>query len=222
MITFTSIMGLAAGVGLILLPMMMYLLYQNRIQSFDSWALSFGGLSLILISFGGYMSLTWPLKDPEKFKNFMFGELTCLMGILLLITAIFLWKRGKTVLDQGEQAIDYLFQAAQPLSIFVFAVGLALVANSIGAVQYEIFTTAPPQEPILGTWPKPLINLSLCALFILPAIGCLLTLPAIWMKSHKLMKLACSTWFVTGIGWVIIAVVVYYTHIAMDFNFRAG
>ncbi len=222
MITFTSIMGLAAGVGLILLPMMMFQLYRNRIQSFDGWALNFGGLALTLLIFGGYMSLTWPLKDPEKFKNFMFGELTFLMGILLLITAIFLWKRGDTILEKREQAVDYLFQVAQPLSVFVFAVGLALLMNSIGAIQYKVFSFAPPQEPILGTWPRPLVNFILCSLYVIPTIGCLLTLPAVYMKSHKLMKIACSTWLITGIGWLIVATVVYYTHIAMDFNFRAG
>ncbi|SHF01503.1 Protein of unknown function [Seinonella peptonophila] len=220
MITYTTIMGLAAGVALILLPMLAYQLYKNRIQTFDVWALTFGGLGMILTISGGHMSLFWPLQSPEKFKNFMFGEMTCAFGVLLILAAVYLWKRGNSVLAKGDQALDHLFTVAQPVSVFVFALGLALTAITIGAIQFEVFATAPSQEPILGTWPKSLVNLSLCALYALPAIGCLVTLPAVWVRSQKLMMVACSTWFVTGIGWLLVAVVVYYTHIAMDFNFR--
>lgn len=217
MITYTTIMGLVVGISLMLVPYFMYLLFTRKTEvTIVSWSATLGGLGATLVLFGGAMSLTWPLKDPEKYKNFMFGEPVFMLGILLIVAAVVLWSQG-THLNA-----ETIFNFARPASFIIFALGLALSALTIGAVQYEVFATAPPQEPLLGTLPKSLVNLSLCSLFAIPAFGCLAATAGIWFKSIRFLKVAGVSWFIAGAGWLIVSVVVYYTHIAMDFNFRAG
>lgn len=221
MITYTSLMGLAAGLGMVLITLLGYKLFikKEAIPTFDGWALSLGGLGGILTALGLHMTLTWPLQSPERYKNFMFGEPILLLGVLFLLAAFFLWRRG----DLLRKAADskYLTAVMAPMSLIIGGIGLALSALTLAAIQYQVFATAPPQEPILGTWPKPLVNGILTALYALPAIGCLVAPFAMRSRNRVLMTITGSAWMLAGIGWIIAAVVVYFTHIAMDFNFRA-
>lgn len=228
MITYTTLMGLASGLGLILVTALGYKLFfkKQAVRSFEGWALSFGGLGAVLTLLSAHMTITWPLQDPERFKNFMFGELNLMFGVLLLMAAFFLWRRGDTLAAAaGKKADDvaaYLLTVSRPVSWIVFGLGLALAACAVGAFQYEVFATAPGQEPILGTWPKELVNFSLCMLYVLPAIGALLAPWAVYTQKRSVMSAMGIAFLLTGIGWLSVAALVYYTHIAMDFNFRAG
>lgn len=230
MITYTTLMGMAAGVAMILVVLLGYKLFYKRtaVTTFDGWALSFAGLGGILTVLGAHMSIVWPLQDPERFKNFMFGEPVFVLGVLLLLAAFFLWRRGDLLVDllgvkggdRQEKAQMYLGSVMQPVVWIVFSLGLVLAACTVAAFQYEVFATAPSQEPVLGTWPKGLVNASLSLLYALPALGCLLAPLAFYVRSRNVLAVTGIALFLTGIGWLAVAVLVYYTHIAMDFNFR--
>lgn len=220
MITYTSLMGLAAGLGMVLVVLLGYKLFfkKQSIVTFDGWALAFGGLGFILTALSLHMSLTWPLQAPERYKNFMFGEPVLLLGVLLMLAAIFLWRRGAKLHDVSART--YMAAVIAPVSWIIGGTGLALAALTVAAFQYQVFATAPAQEPILGTLPKPLVNAMLASLYALPALGCLLAPFAIYTRNRIAMAIVGSTWLLAGIGWIVTAVVVYFTHIAMDFNFR--
>lgn len=229
MITYTTLMGLAAGLAILLVTILGYRLFYKRtaVTSFDGWALSFAGLGGILTVLGAHMSIAWPLQNPERFKNFMFGEPVFVLGVLLVLAALFLWRRGDMLVDMlsaksdGQEKVQvYLAAVIQPVVWIVFGLGLALAACTVAAFQYEVFATAPSQEPIFGTLPKSVVNISLCLLYALPAIGCLLVPLAFYSRNRAAMAVSGIALFLTGIGWLAVAVLVYYTHIAMDFNFR--
>lgn len=231
MITYTTLMGVAAGLALILITRLGYKLVYRReaVRSFEGWALAFAGLGSILTLLSAHMTLTWPLQAPERFKNFMFGELNLAFGVLLLLAAFFLWLRGEKLLvlmtagaAKANEARAYILSVIRPVSWIVFGLGLALTACTVAALQYKVFATAPPQEPLVGTMPKDLVNLSLSMLYALPAIGALLTPLAVYKRNRSVMATVGIAFFVTGIGWLVVGALVYYTHIAMDFNFRAG
>jgi hypothetical protein len=227
MITYTTLMGLAAGVAMILLAVLGYKLFYKRtaIATFDGWALSFTGLGSILAILGAHMSIAWPLQNPERFKNFMFGEPVFALGVLLVLAGFFLWRRGDTLVAMlsgkgDEKARAYLLAVMQPIVWIVFALGMALAACAVGAFQYEVFGTAPTQEPLFGTMPKSLANAFFSMFYVLPALGCLLAPLALYGRNRIVMMISGGAIFLTGLGWLAIAVFVYYSHIAMDFNFR--
>lgn len=229
MITYTTLMGLAAGLAMVLVTVLGYKLLYKRsaIVSFDGWALSFGGLGAILTVLGAHMAIAWPLQNPERFKNFMFGEPVFVLGALLVLAAFFLWRRGDMIIQMLEgkggtqqKAQAYLTAVVRPVTWIIFGLGLVLAACTIAAFQYEVFATAPSQEPILGTWPKGLVNAGLSLLYALPAIGCLLAPVAFYTRHRSALALSGIALFLTGVGWLAVSVLVYYTHIAMDFNFR--
>ncbi|MEU8226335.1 DUF981 family protein [Kribbella sp. NPDC048915] len=230
MITYTTLMGFASGMGILLVVQLgRRLLVSPRagIVSFDGWALSFAGLGAILTVLGGHMSVAWPLQNPERFKNFMFGEPVVVLGVLLLSAGFFLWRRGDALVAMlgpkgavSEEVRTYLATVLRPVVWIVFGLGLVLAACAAAALRYEVFASAPPQEPLLGTLPKSLVNLPLCALYVLPAVGCLLAPLAVIGRSRGAMAVTGVTLSLTGLGWLAVAVLVYYTHVGMDFNFR--
>lgn len=229
MVTYTTLMGMAAGLGMMLISTLGYRIYkQKSVPSFDGWALSFAGLGGVLAALGVHMTLSWPLQSPERFKNFMFGEPILIFGILLMLSAFFLWRRGQLLLDlrRSENGDDefnsYLTAVLWPVVWIVFGTGLVLAACTVAAFRYEVFATAPRQEPVLGTEPtKSILNMILCLLYALPAVSCLLVPLVFYIRSRMMMAVGGVSLFLAGIGWLAVAVLVYYTHIGMDFNFRS-
>jgi uncharacterized membrane protein len=64
-IEYNTLMGVAAGLALILVPMLARKLYLRKKVSPEGWALSFGVLGLILAVLGGHMSMAWPLFNAN-------------------------------------------------------------------------------------------------------------------------------------------------------------
>ncbi|MEV0367145.1 DUF981 family protein [Nocardia fusca] len=229
MITYTTLMGVAAGLGMILLCTLGYHLYaQKSLPTFDGWTFSFAALGGILTVLGGHMTLTWPLQSPERFKNFMFGEPLLLFGVLLIAGAVLLRRNGENLLelrrnDDGNKEFDsYLLALLRPVVWIVFAMGLVLAACTVAAFQFDVFATAPQQEPFFGTGPmKSFLSVSLCLLYALPAVACLLVPLVFYTRNRLAMAVSGIALFVSGAGWLATAVLVYYTHIGMDFNFRS-
>lgn len=228
MITYTTLMGLGVGLALPLVVVLGYRLLYRRVPvaSFDGWALAFTGLGAVLTALGLHMSLAWPLVNPERFKNFMFGEPVVVLGILLLLAGVYLWRRGPNIAEdlaaggpRAGRALDRVEDVLRPVTWVVFGLGLALGALTVAAFQYEVFASAPPQEPLFGDYPAA-GNLVLCLLYALPALGCLLVPFANLGRRRWVAALGGGSLLLAGLGWLAVAVIVYYTHVALDFNFR--
>ncbi|GAA3981152.1 DUF981 domain-containing protein [Actinomadura viridis] len=219
---YTTLMGVAAGTALIVLVLLGVELHKGKVTTFGGWALGLAVPGLLLTVTGLHMTLTQSIKlEGEVFKNSIFGELSAAFGVLALAAAFYLWRRGEPLLARPD-LVDHLYVIARPVSIMVFGLGLGLLACTIGAFDYQIFATAPQAEPIMGTWPKWLVNTGLSSLLALPAVGALLAPVAIWRANRRLLGIAGVAFFAAGVGWVLTGALVYYTHIAMDFNLRAG
>lgn len=230
--TYTELIGVVAGVALILVACLGYKLFNKKpLQSFDGWALSFGGLGFILTLLGTHMLFATPLAPQEEsFKNILFGGFALPFGVLLLMASFYLWRRGnelaemmKAGRDKAEAALTQILSVARPVSWFVFAIGIALAGVAVGAFQRDIFGSAPTQEPILGTGPSGLINFYIASvLYVLPAIGALLTPLAVYTRNRTASSLVWLAWLLGGIGLLALGAFVFYAHIIMEFNFRAG
>jgi uncharacterized membrane protein len=218
-------------VALVLVACLGYKLFYKReaVQSFDGWVLSFGGLGALIVLLGGYMTLALTIPAPNVFKNVLFGGTALAFGVLLLMAATYLARRGEKLAsmmqggkDKKEEAITHMLHVCRPASWFVFAIGLALASVAVGALQHNIFGGAPPQEPLLGTAPSGLVNFYITAsLYILPAIGALLAPLAVYTQSRKVMAIVGTAWFLGGVGTLLLGAFVFYAHIAMEYNFRA-
>ncbi|MCD2255181.1 DUF981 family protein [Lactobacillus sp. CC-MHH1034] len=152
---YNTLMAVATGVALILLVWFSQIYKKRLIHNLDGWIAAFALLDVILALTGLHMTLTWPLaKVGFPFDNIIFGEPSTAFGfILLAFTYLLIRLRHnleKQTSQKNEQAVLTDFNdSLKPLSIFITAMGLALVAIAIAGMVYQLFA-APPQEPISG------------------------------------------------------------------------
>ena len=172
--TYNTIMSVAAGAGMLSLVWLGWSLVKGRDVSFEGHALNFGVLGFILTLTGAHMTLTWPFAKYFPFDNIIFGEPSLGFGVLLGAAAFLLWKRRETI-EAADDPGAQLARIARPLSIFVFGLGLALIAIAIGGITFQLFA-APPQEPISGAFAQwPWVEATfMSGLFALAGIGALL------------------------------------------------
>ena len=142
--TYNTIMSVAAGAGMLSLVWLGWSLVKGREVSFEGHALNFGVLGFILTLTGAHMTLTWPFAKYFPFDNIIFGEPSLGFGGLLGAAAFLLWKRRETI-ETADDPAAQLVRIARPLSIFVFGLGLALIAIAIGGITFQLFA-APPQD----------------------------------------------------------------------------
>ncbi|MEU8264127.1 DUF981 family protein [Micromonospora sp. NPDC048999] len=217
MCMYTTMMGLSAGAGLILVALLGRELHRGEVASLDGWALALGTAGVLLAVSGLHMVLTQSIGlEGEQFKNEFFGGLTAPFGFLLIAAAIFLWRRGDDLLARPDP-VGRLYAAAGPPAVLVLGLGLSLIAVTVAAFQHEIFATAPVQEPILGTAPKWLVNAGLSSLFGLPGVGATLAPIGVWLRNRPLMAISGVAFTAAGAGWMLTGALVYYTHIGMAF-----
>lgn len=153
--TYNTIMSVAAGAALISLVYFGRELMRHKnghLESvhLESWALAFAVPGFILTVTGIHMTLTWPFAKYFPFDNIIFGETSFGFGVLLLGAAFYLWKRASMITASGDPA-RYLAQVAKPLSLFIFGLGLALLAIAAAGLVFQLFA-APPEEPISGAF----------------------------------------------------------------------
>ncbi|MFG3423238.1 DUF981 family protein [Micromonospora sp. NPDC048063] len=219
---YTTMMGVATGAALILVVLLGRELHRGKVANLDGWALTLGSTGVLLAVSGLHMVLTQPIQlEGEKFKNEFFGGLVGPFGVLLIAAAIYLWRRGGGLLA-GPDPVGRLYAVAGPPAVLVFGLGLSLIAVTVAAFRYEIFASAPVQEPIFGTAPKWLVNAGLSSLFGLPALGATLAPIGVWLRNRSLMAASGVALAAAGAGWMLTGATVFYTHIGMAFNFMGG
>src|SRR5215831_3618092 len=105
----------------------------------------------------------WPYTKVLQ-ANIKMGEPALVFGLLLLAAAFFLWRKSDAFVNPGRgpeksaKASDYLISVLRPVSVWIFAAGLMMVA-----IVYYQLGHAPPQEPISGyfadSWVEPIFFL---------------------------------------------------------------
>jgi hypothetical protein len=223
MILYNTIVGLAAGVALVLVAELFKKLADRKKVRVEGYALAFGMTSFILTVLGITISVMWPYTKALH-ANIMMGEPALAFGVLLAAASFFLWRRREIFDDldrnneKSEQAIAYIAAVMRPVSAWIFATGL-MMASLTAAILYYQLGKAPPQEPISGRFAQTSVEtVFLGLLWGLTSVGALL-LPACVLKwSRKLLVAAAVCWRVAGILIILFSAMNYFTHIGLLMN----
>ena len=223
MILYNTIVGLAAGVGLLLVAQLLKRFAQGEKLQPEGFALAFAITGFIQTVLGLAISVTWPYTKVRH-ANIMLGEPALAFGVLLLAAAFFLWRKRDTVLDLGQadeksaKASAYLLAVLRPVFVWVFATGLMMASLVVAIIYYQL-GHAPPQEPISGyfgdTWVEPGF---LALLWSLISIGALLAPTAVANWNSKCMNIVRLCWTVAGGLLVLFSAMNYFTHIGLLMN----
>jgi len=229
---YNTLMSVAAGIGLLLLVALGRELYLRRPILAEGWAAAFGVLGLLLTITGAHMSLTWPLSSIAPFDNIIFGETSLAFGVLLLASAVYLWRRGHLITEvttdaQGRVAnpVRTIARAAWPISIFVAGIGLGLFGIAAAGVRYQLFA-APPQEPISGAFADyPIVEaIFMSGLIALVGLGAVLFPFAVRALATPdrgrtvLVPVIGWVWGIAGVVLGLFGALNYFTHIGLIIN----
>ncbi|HEX5535465.1 MAG TPA: DUF981 family protein [Actinomycetales bacterium] len=232
--TYNTIMAVAVGAGLIGLVLLgRELLHAPEEVSTDGWGLAFGALGLILFVTGLHMTLTWPLAAGGfPFDNIIFGETSLAFGVLLLASAVYLWRRGHLITEVTTDAqgrvtnpVRTIARAAWPISIFIAGIGLGLFGIAAAGVRYQLFA-APPQEPISGAFADyPIIEaIFMSGLIALVGVGAVLfpfavrALATPDRRRTVLIPVIGWVWGIAGVVLGLFGALNYFTHIGLIIN----
>lgn len=136
--TYNTIMAIAAGAGLIFMYMLGRALLKDKDFRAEGWALTAGVLGFILTTTGLHMTLVWPFAMHFPFDNIVFGEPSLGLGVLLLATCLFLWKRGDRIVEAEDRAAEAA-AVAKTLGIFIVGLGVAKLVGWLWLVTGIIF-----------------------------------------------------------------------------------
>lgn len=214
--TYNTVMALAAGAGLLLVVALGYQLRGTKPAPVAGYALAYGVLGAILTLTGLHMTLTWPLAAAGfPYDNVIFGEPSLVFGVLLLAAAFYLWKRGET-LEPAEGRAGVVAGVAGPVSVFVFAAGLAAFAIAAAGIRYGLFA-APPQEPVSGAFAAhPMVEATFISLlYALVGLGAVLFPFALRRRAAGVQAVAGVAWGLAGIAFLLFGALNYFTHIGL-------
>lgn len=230
MILYNTLMGVSAGLALVLVPLLAHKLYRGEKVAPEGWSLTFTILGAILTFLGGLMAVTWPLTANPPI-NIMFAEPSLVFGLLLLAAAWYLWHQRTVVTalttgakKEADEAHATLIRVASPVSWLVFALGLMLLACTLAILRFGFVGGAPEAEPISGLLHnKPWIeNTFFGVIYGLSALGALLVPFALRPGSSALRKIIGISWIAAGVAFLIFSAMNYYTHIGLLVNLLEG
>jgi Protein of unknown function (DUF981) len=223
MILYNTIVGLAAGVGLLLVAQLLKRFANSKTIQPEGFALAFGITGFIQTVLGLTISVMWPYTQVLH-ANIMMGEPALAFGVSLLAAAFFLWHNRDVVLDLGHgneksaHASAYVGSVLRPVSVWVFAAGLMMASLVVAIVYYQL-GHAPPEEPISGyfadSWVAPAF---LAVVWGLISLGALLAPVALIKWNLKVVKLAWTCWSVAGSLLVLFSAMNFFTHIGLLMN----
>ena len=115
----------------------------------------------------------------------------------------------------------YLARVTRPVSLFIFGLGLALIAIAMAGLVFQLFA-APAQEPISGLladypWVEAIF---MSGLFGLVGIGALLFPFALQnfstaSKPSGLERAVGVVWGLSGLGFFVFGALNFFTHIGL-------
>lgn len=223
MILYNTIVGLAAGVGLLLVARLLKQFANGEKVQPEGFALTFGITGLIETVLGVTISVMWPYTKVLH-ANIMMGEPALAFGLLLVAAAFFLWHKRELLVDLGQgteksvQASASISAVLRPVSLWIFATGL-MMASLVVAILYYQLGHAPPQEPISGYFADSWVEPSFLALvWGLISLGALLTPAGIVKENRKVVTIVRFCWSVAGGLLVFFSAMNYFTHIGLLMN----
>lgn len=216
MILYNTLMGVAAGLALILVPVLVQSLMQRKPVAAEGWALTFGILGTILTFLSAAMAVTWPLTANPPI-NIIFSEPNLVLGLLLLAAAFYLWRQKDKKLDFAALA-----NVLKPVSWLVGALGLVLLACTLAILRFNLVGSAPAQEPITGLLHDyPIVeNTFFAVLYGLSAIGTLLAPVVAYKPQSKWVRVAGICMVAAGVLFLLFSVMNYYTHVGLLVNLQ--
>ena len=230
MVLYNTLMGVAAGLALILVPLLGRKLYRRERIAPEGWSLTFAVLGIILTFLGGLMTVTWPLTANPPI-NIIFAEPTLVLGLLLLAGAWYLWRQRLVVMalatgtkHEADEAQTTIARVLSPVSWLVLALGLMLLACTLAILRFGFVGGAPAEEPISGLLhDKPWIeNTFFGVIYGLSALGAL-TMPFVVRRpASKLAWLIGISWTVAGVAFLLFSAMNYYTHVGLLVNLLEG
>ena len=223
MILYNTIVGLAAGTGLLLVAQLLKQFAEGKKVQPEGFALAFGITGFIQTVLGLTISVMWPYTKVLH-ANIMLGEPALAFGSLLIAAAFFLWRKRDTLADLGHgneksaTASAYLLAVLRPVSVWVFASGLMMASLVVAIIYYQL-GHAPPQEPISGYFGNTLVEpVFLALLWSLISIGALLAPTAMAKWNRKNINVVRFCWTVAGGLLVFFSAMNYFTHIGLLMN----
>jgi uncharacterized protein DUF981 len=223
MILYNTIVGLAAGVGLLLIVKLLnQFTNREKVQS-EGFALAFGITGFIQTVLGLAISIMWPYTKVLH-ANIMMGEPALAFGVLLGAASLFMWRKREVFVhlgagnDKSAEASAYIAGVLRPVSLWVFATGLMMASLTIAILYYQL-GHAPPQEPISGyfsdSWPE---TVFLAFVWGLISLGALLLPSSIANWNHKVITVVRFCWTVARVLLVFFSAMNYFTHIGLLMN----
>jgi uncharacterized membrane protein len=229
---YNTLMALAAAVSFLLIVDLGWRLLNGNPFHPTGWVAAFTGLGSIMAFLGAVMTVTWPLKQVApnccEQDNIIFGEPILVFGVLLITASYLLWRTstwwslehaqaGRTSRFEAiadKEFLGRLAVALQPLSVLIFASGLALVALAVAGVRFKLYA-APPSEPISGvaSGHHYIEAIFISSLYALMGIGALLFPFFVRTLNRGLAKAIGVAWFIPGVVWMFFAAMNYYTHV---------
>jgi uncharacterized protein DUF981 len=223
MIMYNTIVGLAAGVALILVAALFKQLSSGSEVRPEGFALSFGITGFILTVLGTTISVMWPYTKVLH-ANIMMGEPALAFGATLVAASIFLWRRNEIFRDLGAggeksaTAIAYIRAVLRPVSVWIFAMGLMMAALAIAILYYKL-GSAPPQEPLSGRFSQSILEpIFLSFLWGLTALGALLFPLSARSWNGGILKICSVCWQIAGVLFLLFSAMNFFTHIGLLMN----
>jgi hypothetical protein len=219
MILNNTIVGLAAGVGLMLFARLLKHLVAGEKISAEGFSLAFGITGFILTVMGLVITVTWPYRLVLH-ANVMMGEPALAFGVTLAAASFYTWSRRDLFAALGErsregESLNAITAVMQPVAVWIFALGLMMASLAVAILYYRL-GAAPPQEPISGLLTNTRVeSVFLGLLWGLTAAGALLFPAAIknWHRTTLAAVRLC--WMISGALFLLFSALNFFTHIGL-------
>jgi uncharacterized membrane protein len=233
---YNTIMAVAAGVGLIGVALLGRQLNRHQAVAAEGWSLLFAITGFTLALLGFIMSVTWPFRVPGTFTgNVLMGEPSAAFGLLLLAASFYLWQRrsvfqaiGSASEAESNEALAVIARTLKPVSIFVFAAGLMMLACAVAWIRFRL-GNAPGVEPLTGYLATVILanapiaeSYFLGILWGLVSLGCLLFPAALGKRNSTLSTIILTAWLIAGCAFLAFGALNFYTHIGLISNTTNG
>lgn len=234
---YNTIMAVTAGVGLIGVALLGRQLNRRQAVAAEGWSLLFGITGFTLALLGFVMSITWPFRVPGTFTgNVLMGEPSAAFGLLLLAASFYLWQRrgvlqaiGSSSEAESSEAHATVVRTLKPISIFVFAAGLMLLACAVAWIRFRL-GNAPSVEPLTGYLATViLVNAPIAESYFLGLLWGLVALGALLfpLSLRRNGSSAVSTvifwaWMLAGCAFLAFGALNFYTHVGLISNTTNG
>jgi len=224
LIMFNTLMGVTAGLALLLLPRAWAQLCGQRLplqltgrRPFEpaGWAATFAALGVVLSSLGFVMTVTHPLAAAAEHIDTLFGEPSLLLGVLLLAAAWYIGRANGRGLDEEQ-----LRGALAPASWVIAALGVVLLFCAAAIIRFTAVGAAPREEPVTGllnAYPAVENLFFAIVLYGLGALGCVL-FPAAVAGSRAAWLGPYWMWTISGLAFAVFSALNFYTHTGMLIN----